>query len=257
MASTVETSSLVWTPDELKETYLFGVKLSDDNGIAYPNLMFETWIASAQKQLERELDLLFTPQTVVGERHAFVPADFQSFGLVHTFHSPLIEVSRVTLRMPGLILYDFPREWISYEVPDADVGGFGSNRVQLVPAAGSVAQLLAAQGFNLFRWSGQIIPEGVEIDYRHGLRKVPMDIRHAVGLLASCDILNVAGDMIAGAGVASRSMSFGGMSSSVSTTASATNAGYGSRIIQYQKQLKEMLPRIKAQYQRTIRMAVA
>lgn len=84
---------------------------------------------------------------------------------------------------------------------------------------------------------------------------LPQDIKHALGYLAAMQPLNVAGDLIAGAGVASFATSIDGLSTSLNTTSSATNSGYGARILNYLKQLKELLPALRAKY-RTINIGV-
>lgn len=78
--------------------------------------------------------------------------------------------------------------------------------------------------------------------------KVPSDVLHLVGMYAALFPLNTAGDLIAGAGIAQRSFSMDGLSSSVSTTASATNAGYGARILQYTDEIKRLLPLVRRAY---------
>ena len=67
-------------------------------------------------------------------------------------------------------------------------------------------------------------------------------------MVASLNILNPAGDLIVGAGIASTSLSIGGLSQSINTTSSATNAGYGARIIQYQKDYEALLNNVRAKY---------
>jgi hypothetical protein len=68
------------------------------------------------------------------------------------------------------------------------------------------------------------------------------------GKIASMYSLNVAGDLIAGAGIASMSLSMGGISQSKSTTSSATNSGYGSRIIQYRQDIAKDLPMVRRRF---------
>ena len=61
--------------------------------------------------------------------------------------------------------------------------------------------------------------------------------------------LNIAGDLVLGiAGVSGQSLSIDGLSQSISTTASATSAGYSARLIQYQKEIKETVGRLKLVY---------
>ena len=78
--------------------------------------------------------------------------------------------------------------------------------------------------------------------------RIADDVLHLIGMYASCFPLNTAGDLVAGAGVASRSIGIDGLTSSVSTTASATNAGYGARILQYQNDIKRLLPVVRNYY---------
>lgn len=252
MPAVLEKLPLVWTKEEIQKTYLFGVKLTDDNGQPYPDEMYENWITSAQRTVERELDIRLTPQTFVAEKHAFVPQNFQKFGWINVYETPILEVQAVRLMFPGSsTIYDFPKNWITY-----DRGG--SSRIQIVPSSNAtIPQLLAGAGFNLLTFGGTIIPDLIEVDYRAGLAEVPYDIRHLIGMLAAIDILNIAGDMLGGAGVASRSISLGGMSSSVSTTSSPSFSGYGARVIQYDKQIKAMYPRLKTYYGRGVRLSVA
>lgn len=77
---------------------------------------------------------------------------------------------------------------------------------------------------------------------------IPYDLRQAIGLMSSLLPLDTAGDLIAGAGIASISSSMDGLSSSVNTTSSSTNSGYGARVLSYQKRLKSMLPALRAKY---------
>ena len=61
-------------------------------------------------------------------------------------------------------------------------------------------------------------------------------------------LVGIAGDLILGAGIAAQSIGVDGLSQSISSTSSATNAGYGARIIQYQKEIAETVKRIKLIY---------
>lgn len=80
--------------------------------------------------------------------------------------------------------------------------------------------------------------------------QVPADVLDAVGNFASRNALNIAGDLIAGAGIASKSVSQDGLSQSINTTSSATNSGYGARIIQFEKYLDALMPALVAKYRR-------
>ena len=69
-----------------------------------------------------------------------------------------------------------------------------------------------------------------------GCSELPYDILEVIGKTASMNIFNMLGDIILGAGIASQSISIDGLSQSISSTASATSAGYGARLINYNKE---------------------
>jgi hypothetical protein len=77
---------------------------------------------------------------------------------------------------------------------------------------------------------------------------LPPDIVRAIALKSSLLALNVAGDLIAGAGIAQSSIGVDGLSQSIATTASATNAGYGARVLQFEREYKALLSTLKANY---------
>ena len=77
---------------------------------------------------------------------------------------------------------------------------------------------------------------------------LPADIKQAIGYKAALLPLDVAGDLIAGAGVASISVGVDGMHQSINTTSSSTNAGLGARVLQYERELKALMPALKAKY---------
>ncbi len=78
--------------------------------------------------------------------------------------------------------------------------------------------------------------------------KLDDEIRDCLTKLAAIPILHRAGDLIAGAGIASRSTSLDGLSESVNTTSSATNSGYGAFVGNLQKEIKAHLASIRSRY---------
>tara|TARA_R110000824_G_scaffold355998_1_gene543213 strand:- start:291 stop:521 length:231 start_codon:yes stop_codon:yes gene_type:complete len=75
-------------------------------------------------------------------------------------------------------------------------------------------------------------------------------------MAASIGVFDIAGDLVAGAGIASLSISVPGLSQSIGTTSSATNSGYGARIKSYQEQIKKALPNLRRFYGKGTRMTV-
>ena len=73
---------------------------------------------------------------------------------------------------------------------------------------------------------------------------------------ASLGVLDIAGDLVAGAGIASISIGVPGLNQSIGTTSSATNSGYGARIKSYSERMKEALPLLKRYYGKGSRLVV-
>jgi len=85
-------------------------------------------------------------------------------------------------------------------------------------------------------------------EIKWGITTVPADLKHIVGLKAAMLGLDVAGDLIAGAGVANYSIGADGVHQSLGTTSSATNSGYGARRLAFERELKALLPALRAKY---------
>lgn len=102
---------------------------------------------------------------------------------------------------------------------------------------------LGSQHFRMIPdyWDFQYIT-GFDIDH------MPMDLINLTGKLASFGPLGIAGDLILGAGIANQSLSVDGLSQSIGSTSSATNAGYGARLVQYEREIKDTVKRIKLIY---------
>lgn len=109
-------------------------------------------------------------------------------------------------------------------------------------------------------WSGATgrVPAIWHFTYRAGFEPgtAPPDIKHAISMWAAIGVLNIAGDLIVGAGIASKSVSLPGLSQNINTTSSATNAGFGARIIEYQKEIKQLIPNLRRHYGKASKMVV-
>ncbi len=85
------------------------------------------------------------------------------------------------------------------------------------------------------------VPSAIKVEYSYGIDgmepEIDPGILRAIELFAAIHPLNIMGDIIIGAGVASMSTSFDGISMSVNTTASAENSALSARINMYRKEL--------------------
>lgn len=238
--------------DFLKENYLFGLDLTDDDGNPFPDQMFIHAIRYATAFLEKKLDLLLVPQDII-ETHDYVVEEYRQFGWFQVDKRPLNKVESVRGVYPhsvdgtdeGRTVIDFPSEMISVPIPE-------SGQIQLIPFTGSITHFMIGKGGSYLPMIragySKYYPSLFEIKYNAGFKQLPSDIQHCVCLYASLNILDIAGDLIVGAGIASKSIGIGGLSQTINTTSSATNAGYGARILSYQKQIKTLLPTLERYY---------
>ena len=257
------------TPVSLIQRYLYGVNLC-----GYPDEIFDNAIRAATALLEDQLGIAIMPRTFYGgedgdvpglmrlptemdefgrfgsERQDWVPQDGYRF-LKLNFRPLIGAPTRVRFVYPGVTqgYPTIPLNWIS--VKDGNTA-----TIEITAAANSPSTLVfgllsSSQLYMFGGWWSYRIPNFIRVDYRAGFEIgcVPFDIQQAIGLGAANDVLNIAGDLIAGAGIASSSISLGGLSQSIATTSSATNAGYGARIIQYTKQRDQLVKALIAKYQ--------
>lgn len=246
--------------DELKEVYLFGVDLTDDKGQPYPNALFAHYIKSAVDWLEKKVQIPILPRRYVEECHDYYKDDYNKYIWLKLLNAPVIGVEEARLVLPGeQVVKVFEQDWLHLQRFDG--------QLQMVPGTGTAGTiLLGASGawLPLIYGNNKFIPDAFRVTYEAGfgrpskpnsvskpdpeLDSFPENIRHCVGMVAAMGPFNIAGDLIAGAGIASTSIGIDGLSQSVSTTASATNAGYGARILQYTKELKDMIPSLQRYY---------
>lgn len=244
---TLPQNFLAISVQELKDLYLFGVDLTNDDGDPYPESMFEHYIRSAQDWFQTQIPgLLLLETEIKNERHDYYMNDYMAYNFIKLFWSHVNDVSEVSIQFPlATQVLRFDPSWYRVEA----VG----SQVQLVPTQGTFSSILLSQGGNflpLFYQGISNVPYIFSVTYKAGFQrgKIPPNIKNVLGMYAAIGPLNIAGDLIAGAGIASKSLSLDGLSQSISTTASATNAGYGSRIIQYRKDIEEAMKSMKEYY---------
>lgn len=234
------------TVSDIKTKYLFGLDLTNDDGDEMPDEMFEFYIHGALRWLETEIPGLILCETEITEWHDYHIGDYQAYSFLKLFKFPVQSVSKVGFQFPlQNSINDFNPEWFRIESNAA--------HVNLLPTAGTFSSLLLSQGgaYLPLLYSGtSYVPHLFRVVYKAGFKsgQIPHNLLNLIGMKAALGPLNVAGDLIAGAGISSKSLSMDGLSQSISTTASATNSGYGARIGQYTKMIKEDLANVKRYY---------
>ncbi|NCB02938.1 MAG: hypothetical protein EOM67_12330 [Spirochaetia bacterium] len=242
---------LILSPSEIQETYLYGVTIQDKSGKDLSSEVYRFYIQSAQQELEKYLGIKFKMQ-VISESLDFYGDDFRSFLYTPTTY-PVVKPVSLTGFLGQVKQLQYPSQWlVSRKTSDGETY---YRKLFVVPTQSATVQ---TQGVSML-YSGVLpnvgmmnwkyIPNYWTAEYVTGFEKVPRDIMDVVGKIATIGILNVAGDIVLGtAALANYSLSIDGLSQSIGTTMSATNAAYGARILQYSKEIKDSLEKLKSYY---------
>ena len=241
-------SDLLLNPSELRDLYLFGINIVDQNNVALDDKTFEFYIRAAMHEMEEYLNLKLKKQ-VIDETIQFQGSDFLRWGYIKTSYQVTCPIS-----LQGFFnstkQIEYPSNWLSYK--KSSDGKLYERNIYIVPSGDATthSQALTLTGvipqLGYLGWRN--IPNYWKCVYVTGFDKVPESIVNAVGKLASIGLFNIGGDLVIGAGIASMSLGMDGFSQSINTTSSAENSAYSARITMYQKELKVLLPKLKDFY---------
>lgn len=243
---------LAMTVSQLRDIYMWGVRVQNQAGEELPDNIYEFYIKSAQKELEDILNIKLAPQ-VIEETRDYNYCDYATYGFLRCSYP----VAR-PFWLKGLFgtaeQIEYPKDWLSTKRSNEIPEMFYKN-LYLIPNQGGYTQSNAAGvafngifGANLIWRSRTYIPNYWRVRYLTGFTEIPADLLNVIGKAAAINVFHIAGDLILGAGIASFSLGVDGLSQSISSTSSATNAGYGARIIGYQDDIKKLLPVLQAKY---------
>jgi len=246
-------TGVVLNPDELASIYLYGILIEDEDGTDFPNETVEFYIRSATQEIERYLNIRIARQLVTETQNYYRDDYYQQFPLLH----PTYQV-RVPLTLIGLLnkieQIVYPPEWLlTKESNQAEyIQGMSIVPNGVSSTTGNFDVVLTGITAYLGLQRYKQIPHYWTMQYEtgYGPQELPYDIINVIGKLASIPLFNIAGDLILGAGIARQSLSIDGLSQQIDSTSSATNAGYGARIINYGKEIKETLARLEGMYKR-------
>lgn len=246
-------TGIIMSPDELWSLYLYGVNIQSQDGTDFSNENIRFYILKAQTEIENTLKIKLVKQLIETENLSYNRDEYWwQFPMLKT-KWPVMSVQSVLGMLNKIEQIVFPRSWFSYHKNQEQTH---KRRISLIPTGSAtgvqgngdmiLSGITSQIGFQRFN----TIPDYWSVQYVSGFDydNLPYDVMDVVGKLASIGLFNIAGDLILGAGIASQSLSIDGLSSSLSSTSSATNSGYGARIIQYQKEIKDSLQRLKHIY---------
>jgi len=207
------------SPEELKDIYLFGIPLTDKNGVSISDETIKYYIAAAQEQLENYLALKFKKQVYV-ETLSFTAEHFYNWAYLRVTY-PVVYPILLEGFLNTTKQTTYPKEWLSCKT---SIDGTLYHRNLYIVPAGNSSQLTQQQLFtgiipNLSYLGLARIPNYWSVTYISGFAVVPRQLIDIVGKLAALNIFRISGDLVVSAGIGSFSLSIDGLSQSQSIKA--------------------------------------
>jgi hypothetical protein len=222
------------TVQELKDRYTWGLLdlFSDGAGNPFPDRLWVHYIQYGITKFETKTRLRLRPTKFV-EFHDYMQGGDPYEPLMFLLDEyPIISIDRVATNFPGESPVAFPTDAVRFGDREGELYLMPSSTPSSAPSA------------SFFRRGTRFVPQAYKVEYTAGFKlgQCPSNCLDLVGKEAISGPLNIGGDLVGGAAIASQSISLDGLSQSVNTTSSATSAGFGSRLIQYNKELKSDYP---------------
>ena len=245
-------TGLVMNSIEILALYFYGIGITNKMGTVMDRSVIDFYVKSAQKEIERYLSIKLIKQ-VMEERDDFYRNEFNGRGFVktkYTVNKPLLLAGY----LGEFMQISYPTAWLTSNLTD----GYGTARQMIVVPNSNVSDFVtsaAVYGGSVIPYLGLLNGDQIGNYWKKryitgwGSEDIPMELMNLVGKLASIGVFNILGDIALGtAALASYSLSIDGLSQSISTTNSATNAAFGARILNYQKEIKETLNKLFSSY---------
>ena len=241
-------NELVLSPMELKQNYLYGIKIQDHSGQDLSEDMYRINIQSAQEEIENLLAIKFRKQETT-ENVSFFRDEFQQFGFVRLSY-PIQELVSLDGYLGTIRQISYPFQWLSQKISDDDKNL--NRQFYIVPNVGAATTgSLVYNGVIPYIGisSYDQIPNYWTVSYITGFNKIPRDLLNLVGKLAAVNILVIAGNLVLGKpGVSTMSLGIDGLSQSLGSGISGQSGAFGGQIKQYLADIQMTLSRVQYTY---------
>lgn len=242
---------LLLSAEDLLSLFFYGIDIKSKDGTKIGNDVFEMYIKAAQQEVEKYFAIKIK-KCLQTEKQDYHRDDFFSSGFPTIQTSFKVNTPYAVLGMLNTVQQvRYPRQWLNSNKSE----GMGWDRViSIVPNGSAVnadTNIILTGIMNQYGLQSRKVVPGywtVQYDTGFDFDKIPYDLVNLIGMMASIGVFAQAGDLILGAGIASMSLGLDGLSQSISSTSSATNAGYGARITEYRKSIKEIMLRLTKYY---------
>lgn len=237
----------VLSSDELIELYLFGIPIQNRAGGTLGKSTISSYIKFAQEEVENWLGIKFWKQ-VIEEDRDFMMDDFKNWGYVRVSF-PVLKAFQLNGFINSVRQIEYPPEWLSVRKTSDNVF---YRHIYIVPQhtlQGTVNSVIYSGVTPHLGFLGQsTIPNYWSVRYCTGFKKIPSELLNFVGKLAALNVFRIAGDLILGAGISSKSLGIDGLSQSISTPIGGANSAFGARIEGYLKDLAAVQDRLYNTY---------
>lgn len=257
------------TADDLRYHFSWGVDMvaSDELGSEVEEEQLDFCIENAVSEFEHHFDLDIKKRiyktepadsliqaekwidgvdyTNIEDPYDFNEGQWRNYGFIQMRHRPIISIESAGLFSPWDQRVIDIIDWLRIYRKSGQVAIFP--RGQTLSGVGYAGTGVVAAWPYVF---GASYPQGYKFDYTTGFKNsdfVPKDLRNAIGMLATINLLGWMGDGLL-AGFSSASVSLDNLSESFSSTQSATSAYFGARIKSYIDQLKEFVKHNRLKY---------
>jgi hypothetical protein len=214
-------TQLLYSAQEIRNMYLYGIRFSGNSSNPQPSFSdedIEFQVKAAQKEIENYLGVKLFRQ-IYSETLQFDNDDWRYWSYIKTTYMVVCP-----LKLEGFLnttkQATFPAEWLSSKRESSDE--LYHRSIYLVPAGntGAVTNSVIYAGLlpNLGYLNAGRIPNYWTATYTTGFAVIPNDLIQLVGILATINLLYIAGNNTLGMqGVGSSSISIDGLSQSMST----------------------------------------
>lgn len=242
------------TPDDCRYTYLWGTDLKASNGSYFRDEQIQWFVDEAMNYMERQLNITIKKRIIMSQARdrglkkatRYKDGDYDieeglydfswrkiaKYGMIQTKHRPILDVTRCEL----IYKSGDKKDLLNDIAIDRQHG-----KIKILKRPFKPTQTYTAIGQSLGRYGAETYEQRMfyAVDYTAGFEnsdEVPEDLREVIAKVAAISLLNVIGDGLM-SGFSSSSLSMDGVSESFSSTQSSTSGYYGSRIMQYQKEI--------------------
>lgn len=107
-----ESALVLLTAQWVKDAFLAGVDLRDDQGVAFPEEMYDSGIRAAIAQTELELGISLDPTDFNAERHDLTQVSRQALFEHSLHHRPIISINKCQMKFGSVQLAILPTAWV-------------------------------------------------------------------------------------------------------------------------------------------------